>query len=219
MPHRHCPLCNSDNTQHYHKDNKRDYYLCGVCHLVFVPEHQLLSAQDEKAQYDFHENDPADPNYREFLNRIFLPMINLIQSRAKGLDYGSGPGPTLSVMFEEQGYDIQIYDYFYANNPEVLNDTYDFITCTETIEHIHNPKTDLVRLWKQLNVNGYLGVMTKQVDTKERFSSWHYKNDPTHVCFYSKTTFNWLAKQWQASIVYENEDIVIFQKNNETHAE
>ena len=140
-------------------------------------------------------------------------MVKLIKGGGHGLDFGSGPGPTLSVMFEEQGYEMEVFDYFYANDNAVFNKTYDFITCTETIEHLHNPAIDLQRLWGVLKASGYLGIMTKLVKNRDRFSTWHYKNDPTHVCFFSIATFDWLAKQWQASITYEGDDVIIIKKS------
>ena len=30
----------------------------------------------------------------------------------------------------------------------------------------------------------------------------YYIQDPTHVCFWSKTTFQWLADKWQASVSF-----------------
>jgi hypothetical protein len=39
---------------------RRAYYRCGRCHLVFVPARYHLSASDEKAHYDLHQNHPGD---------------------------------------------------------------------------------------------------------------------------------------------------------------
>lgn len=219
MSYHQCPLCLTNNTQFYHEDNNREYYQCDECQLVFVPSNQLLSSEEEKTHYDLHQNNPGDPGYRLFLNRLFSPMVALLRRNAQGLDYGSGPGPTLSVMFEEQGYDMEIYDYFYANDELVFNKRYDFITCTETIEHIQHPHEDINRLWSLLKENGYLGIMTKLVENKNRFSDWHYKNDPTHICFYSRATFDWLATKLGASVNYHSADVIIFKKHKESHIE
>jgi len=50
------------------------------------------------------KNSPDDPRYRAFLSRLFIPLNERIAPESCGLDFGSGPGPTLSVMFEEQGH-------------------------------------------------------------------------------------------------------------------
>lgn len=207
-----CPLCRSHATDIYHSDPARDYYQCGHCRLVFVPERFLLPPDREKSIYDLHQNSLDDEGYRSFLDRLFTPMHAVLKPGSYGLDFGSGPGPTLSVMFSEAGHDIAIYDYFYANNPLVFDDEYDFITATEVIEHLHTPGQELERLWGLLKPGGLLGIMTKRVRNRDVFAGWHYKNDPTHVCFFSRYTFDWLAARWDAERYYPAGDVVIFRK-------
>jgi hypothetical protein len=54
--------------------------------------------------------------------------------------------------------------------------------------------------------------MTKRVIDRARFAAWHYTNDPTHVCFFSRETFTWLAVRWGARLEVLAPDIVMFQK-------
>ena len=54
--------------------------------------------------------------------------------------------------------------------------------------------------------------MTKLVIDQNTFAQWHYKNDPTHVRFYSKETFEFLAKYLKASVDFIGEDVIILQK-------
>ena len=207
-----CPLCKTADASKIYQDRHRDYFRCQVCNLVFVPSAQFLSAQEEKARYDLHQNSPDDPAYRRFLNRLFLPLQKQLAPRSLGLDFGSGPGPTLSVMFAEVGHVMAIYDRFYARDCSVLTKQYDFITATEVVEHLHNPKRDLDRLWACLRPGGRLGIMTKLALGRAAFARWHYKNDLTHVCFFSRSTFAWLAVQWRADLTFADKDIVIFYK-------
>jgi len=210
----HCTLCRTKDTEPFHKDNERDYYRCTECRLIFVDPEDFLSADEEKGRYDLHQNSPEDPEYRRFLNRLFDPLKDRISAGSQGLDFGSGPGPTLSVMFEESGYPMEIYDHFYAMKPEVLERKYDFITATEVLEHLHEPQIELEKLWKCLHPGGHLGIMTKLALDEERFSRWHYKSDPTHVSFFSKSTFEWLAKQWQADLTFEDKDVILLKKQD-----
>jgi len=196
----------------FYQDSHRDYFRCQICNLVFVPSAQFLSAEDEKARYDLHQNSPDDQDYRRFLSRIFIPMQELLAPGSRGLDFGSGPGPTLSKMFEEVGHSMAIYDHFYARNSSVLEKQYDFITATEVVEHLHNPKKELDRLWACLKPGARLGIMTKLALDREAFARWHYKNDPTHVCFFSRLTFEWLAAQWQAELTFADKDVILFHK-------
>lgn len=128
---------------------------------MFVPPVQFLSEEDEKGRYDLHQNSPYDQGYRRFLHCIFIPMRNLLAPGSRGLDFGSGPWPTVSIMFEEIGHSMAIYDHFYARNPSALEKQYDFITATEVVEHLHNPQNELDRLWACLKPGGRLGIMTK----------------------------------------------------------
>lgn len=208
-----CPLCHTLNiNKAYHQDARRHFHACETCHLVFVPPEQFLSAEAEKAAYNHHHNSPDDPAYRRFLSRLFLPMKKRLPPGSHGLDFGSGPGPTLSVMFEEVGHTVAIYDPCYANERSVLQQPYDFITASEVVEHLHQPKHELEKLWNILKPGGTLGIMTKRVLNREAFATWHYKNDLTHVCFFSTSTFQWLALQWQAELTIIGQDVVLFQK-------
>ena len=206
-----CPLCSS-SAKAYHQDKSRTYFQCPNCLLVFVLPEAFLSAQEEKSIYDLHQNSQYDIGYRKFLSRMLIPMINRLAMGSRGLDFGCGPGPTLSIMFEELGHPMAIYDPFYAVDESVLEIEYDFITATEVVEHLQSPKQCLNRMWRCIKPGGHLGIMTKIVIDQEMFANWHYKNDNTHICFYSKETFVWLARHWQTEPVFEGKDVIIFQK-------
>jgi hypothetical protein len=207
-----CPLCKTVNSDFFYEDKFRAYFRCNICSLIFVPPSSHLTNGEEKDRYDLHQNLSDNPNYRKFLSRIFYPMQKLIVPAGEGLDFGSGPGPTLSLMFEEAGYSMSIYDHFYADDPSVFDKQYDFITTSEVIEHLFDPGYELDRLWGCLKSGGCLGIMTKLALDHESFARWHYKNDPTHVCFFSKSTFAWLGSKWHCRITFADKDVVIFEK-------
>ncbi|MCC5900978.1 MAG: class I SAM-dependent methyltransferase [Halomonas sp.] len=206
---RRCPLCSTPDPALYHQDCRRDYYQCATCVLVFVPTEQHLTAAEEKNEYDQHQNSPHDTGYRHFLGRLFDPLVAKLPPGARGLDFGSGPGPTLSVMFEEAGHVMDVYDIYYAPHEEVLNRHYDFITATEVMEHLSAPGVVLAQLAAKLTPGGYLGLMTKRVTTREAFSRWHYINDPTHVCFFSEATFYWIGQHLGMEVEFPAADAVL----------
>ena len=191
-----CPLCEGADVSNYYRDKVRGYLQCGTCQLVFVPAYEHLSAVEEKAYYDLHENRPDDPGYRKFLSRLFDPLIARLPPNARGLDFGSGPGPTLCRMFSEAGYEVALYDPYYAPEISVLSTQYDFITMSEVVEHLAAPGMELDRLWNCLSPGGWLGIMTKRVRDPQAFRTWHYITDPTHVSYFSEATFQWLAAKW-----------------------
>ncbi|WP_444984932.1 class I SAM-dependent methyltransferase [Halomonas mongoliensis] len=207
-----CPLCASAETAFYHRDARRDYRHCRRCDLVFVPPVFRLSPAEERAVYDQHENSPDDLGYRRFLGRLFDPLRERLAPGARGLDFGAGPGPTLSVMFEEAGHPMAIYDPFYAPDAGVLEEEYDFITATEVAEHLFAPGEVLARLAGRLRPGGWLGLMTKRTTTREAFARWHYILDPTHVGFFSEASFQWLAESLGMSVEFPAADVVLLQK-------
>ncbi|CAG34730.1 class I SAM-dependent methyltransferase [Desulfotalea psychrophila] len=210
-----CPLCKECASHFYHRDRRRTYLHCPVCDLVFVPDSFHLSQQESKREYDLHQNSPDDAGYRKFLSRLLQPVLARIAAGACGLDFGCGPGPTLSILFEERGHVMAIYDPIYAPDQRVFAEQYDFITSSEVFEHLQDPWMEIERLWACLKPEGVLAVMTKRVLTKELFANWHYKNDPTHICFFSESTVQWLGKKLQASVQLVGGDVFLLIKGSE----
>jgi SAM-dependent methyltransferase len=207
-----CILCGARSLGAFATDARREYLQCSHCRLVFVPASQRLAAAAERAHYDLHRNSPTDPGYRRFLGRLAEPLMARLPPPARGLDFGSGPGPTLSVMLVEAGYSMAIYDPFYAPDTAPLGEVWDFICATEVVEHLFAPGATLQLLWRQLRPGGWLGVMTKLVRNREAFASWHYKNDPTHVCFFSRDTWSFWAERCGTSPDFVGDDAVLFRK-------
>lgn len=207
-----CPLCENSHIQHYYEDKRRTYLQCSLCDLVFVKPEQRLDTIAEKAQYDMHENDPNDEGYRRFLSRMATPILERVSPNSDGLDFGCGPGPTLSLMLEEKGHTMKLYDLYYYPDQSVLAKQYDFVTSTEVIEHLYSPNV----VWQQwLNLvkpGGWLGLMTKMVIDAEAFATWHYKNDVTHVCFYSRKTFQFLAERDSLELEFVGNDVILLRK-------
>jgi cyclopropane fatty-acyl-phospholipid synthase-like methyltransferase len=177
---------------------------------VFVPPEFQLDAATEQARYDQHQNDPDDPGYRRFLAKLADPLLARIAPGATGLDFGSGPGPTLGPMLREAGMRVFLYDIFYAPDPAVWTRRYDFITASEVIEHLAHPRTELDRLFSALVPGGTLAVMTRWVEARDPFVRSRYIRDPTHLCFYSPTTCRWIARHWGVALELPAPDVALF---------
>lgn len=192
-----CPLCLTSSPEGVQTRDQRCYGLCGACGLVFLDPSLHPSAEAEAAFYQTHENSPEDPRYRKFLSQLWDPMRSLLAPGASGLDYGSGPGPTLNLMAQEDGFQCGIYDPFFAPDLSVLENRYDFVACSETAEHFHRPQEAFTRLAGLVKPGGWLGIMTlPPPDDNEALDRWHYRMDPTHVCFYRPETFEWISRQF-----------------------
>ena len=212
-----CPLCFCPNTRAFYLDSDRAYLHCPICDLIFVDRSALLDPESEKVRYDLHENNPDDPGYRMFLNQLAEPLLDRLDPPPlRGLDFGSGPSPTLSIMLAEHGHIMRIYDHFYAPNPEILVDSYDFVTCSETIEHFYTPRIEWDLLVNLIKPGGWLGFMTQMHPSLAKFPNWHYKNDDTHVSFFSQKTFNFLAHQDGLFVELFGENVILFQKPRES---
>ncbi|MFK7945622.1 MAG: class I SAM-dependent methyltransferase [Paracoccaceae bacterium] len=168
-----------------------------------------LAREAEHAQYLHHENDPQDPCYRAFLSKLADPLLARLPPGSEGLDFGCGPGPALAAMLREAGHSVALYDPFFAKNPAVLDGQYDFITCTEVAEHLHTPARVFRRLRRILRPGGCLAVMTAFLTDEARFTSWHYRKDPTHVVLYRAETFEKLAAQLAMTCEFPCKDVVL----------
>ncbi len=207
-----CPLCRESAAQFYHRDKFRSYYQCARCALVFVPPAYFLSPAEEKDYYDLHENALEDDGYRRFLNRCAQPLVSILPDGARGLDFGCGPAPLLAKILEEQGCKVSLYDHFYQPDTGVFSAQYDFVVSTEVIEHLWDPRSVLERLWDSIRPGGVLALMTKLVLSKERFASWHYIRDPTHIVFFSESTFHWFAEYLGARLEFPAADVIFLHK-------
>ena len=207
-----CPLCESKDHSQIHKDSLREYLSCSDCEFVFVPKSYHLSEADEKLRYDTHNNDPMDVRYRQFLSQLTEPLLKKIPDDSYGLDFGSGPGPTLSLMLQEKGHQLEIYDKFYAPNEHIFNQQFDFITATEVIEHLRDPKFELRRLASILKIGGYLSLMTHLLTQEIDFSNWYYKNDPSHIGFFNQKSLNYVAKELSFEINVYSERVIFLKK-------
>ncbi|MCA1789895.1 MAG: class I SAM-dependent methyltransferase [Thioalkalivibrio sp.] len=210
--HTDCPLCRSSTMADFAEAHGRTYGECATCGLIAMEANDRPDRATELAQYGLHQNDPADAGYRSFLSRLADPLSAQLTDGAEGLDYGSGPGPTLSVMLKEQGFHLQLYDPFFAPGVDVLNRTYDFITCTETVEHFFSPAAEFERLDRMLRPGGWLGIMTEVYTNRVPFAQWRYARDPTHTCFYRPETMAWIAARFGYWMREPHPTVRLFQK-------
>lgn len=212
MSTRSCPLCRANNASELCRDRARPYFQCPTCALIFVPTVFHLPTDEERRRYEFHENNPHDGAYRTFLMKLGEPLMKKLQPGMHGLDYGSGPGPALSVIFSERGFPMAIYDPFFADDPAVLEETYDFLTCTETVEHFRNPARHWEEMVRLIKPGGWIGVMTSLVTHETDFSTWHYARDDTHIAFYSAETLRWIAEHFGLDFSMVGDSVILMRK-------
>ncbi|MFN3664038.1 class I SAM-dependent methyltransferase [Yoonia sp.] len=210
-----CPVC-ATMAEHFLTVDMRAYFRCAHCQARFLDPAMCPAKCDEYAHYLHHENDPDDPDYRRFLSKLADPLLAELAPGSHGLDYGCGPGPALAHMLREAGHDVALYDPFFAPEPAPLDDSYDFVTCTEVAEHFHDPREDFARLRDMIRAGGILAIITCFQDDDTHFADWHYRKDPTHVVFFRAHTFRYLAAQWGWQITIPAKDVVLLRRPTDT---
>lgn len=207
-----CPVCEARSLTPFREVDEKRYLRCGVCEATVMAPECRLAGEDERAVYELHENNPEDIGYRRFLSKLADPLRPKLTPGAQGLDFGCGPGPALARMLEAEGFGVALYDPFFYPDESALSQTYDFITCTEVVEHLYEPARVFDQLNGLLKPGGWLGVMTCFQTDDSRFDHWHYRRDPTHVVFYREATFAWLANRYGWRMESPRKDVVLLQK-------
>ncbi len=209
-----CPLCTSLESIQYCRTNYRDYIKCPQCQSIFVSSDYHLNNADAKIHYDQHENDDTQTGYINYLNQLRQPLLSLVQPDSKGLDYGSGPNPVFSNLLNRDGHSMTSYDPIYSHVPIYELPCVDFTILSEVVEHFTHPQIEWQRILRHTRRNGYIGVLTQCWDkARTTFDQWHYQRDPTHVHFYSTDTWQYMARTFSLTCVYNQNPAFIFQKN------
>lgn len=209
---RRCIVCGTFSAKFFVSVDGNAYKRCGTCQATFLNPAQRLSIEDEHAHYRLHRNEPSDKNYRRFLSKLALPLLQRLPPQVKGLDYGCGPGPGLACMLREAGHRMRLFDPLFFPDPETLENKYDFITCTETVEHFHRPTEEFNRFDRMLRPGGWLALMTCFQTDDDRFAAWHYRRDPTHVVFFRDVTLHHIAHRFGWTCEIPIKDVALMQK-------
>ena len=211
-----CRVCLCEDTALFWSGERQSYHRCRRCGAVCLESSALPDLVAEERRYREHRNDPADSGYRAFLGRLAAPLLERLAPASRGLDFGCGPGPALAAMLGEAGHQVALYDPFFAPDASVLDCTYDFVTATEVVEHLHRPHDEFRRLRGLLRPGGWLGIMTKFLVEPELFGNWRYRRDLTHVTFYDEGTFRYLAGLLGLDMFVPEPDVVLLQRSSGT---
>jgi hypothetical protein len=207
-----CILCESKNVKLLElAGDKRKYFSCQSCYLIFVDPSHHISVEQEKARYELHENSATDLGYVKFLSQVIQPSLSFLTSNMIGLDYGCGPNPTLSGLLSQHQLTCYNYDPLFGFNHPLQ--AYDFLFATECVEHFRYPKDDFFKMDSLLKPKGFLSIMTDHWQSLDQFATWYYKRDITHVSFYHQRTFAFIRAQAGYELKYtDNQRIVVMQK-------
>jgi SAM-dependent methyltransferase len=208
-----CILCKSEVEEVYDPQLKLFFYHCPICEFVYQDQKSHASLEEEKDQYDFHQNSFENIGYVNYLRRFLEDHVLPLKKSGKALDFGSGPGPVLYELLKEHFEEVAHYDPFYHPDLSALDQKYDVITSTEVVEHMKDPMKEFRRLRNLLKEDGYLVIMTSfRLMDMEEFLTWWYRRDSTHISFYHPKSFAYIAGQVGLKILKDNEKNVIILK-------
>jgi hypothetical protein len=205
-----CPLCNSTATLFCDKP-KHLFYKCKTCEGIFRPKHTFLTAEAEKEHYEKHNNDVFDERYQAFVFPLVNAVLHDFSPEAKGIDFGSGTGPVIAKMLTDKDFQVQNYDLFFANEPSLLNQKYNYVSCCEVMEHFHHPYQEFEVLKNLLLPKGKLYCKTEVFKNQQPFENWYYKDDLTHVFIYQLKTLEWIKNEFHFSNIVIKEKLIVFE--------
>ncbi len=190
-----CRLCKA-KARIFYTGRFGEYFECTRCRGVFLSPDDHLTANEERARYETHNNDVNDPKYQKFVSPIVDIVVSAFSPGQKGLDFGCGSGPVISHLLSKRGYQVDLYDPVYSNEAQIFRNRYNFIVCCEVIEHFRHPGREFLKLQQLLVPGGKLVCMTELYTDYVEFESWRYKDDPTHIFFYRAETIALIEKKF-----------------------
>lgn len=206
-----CPLCGFRTSRNpavrpWAEIRGQAYARCPRCTYIYLDRSRLPSRGEEKARYLRHRNDPADPGYRsyleEFVRKAVLPYA---PPGGRILDFGSGPVPALAALLGDHGFAATAYDPYFAPDPPYRAGPFDLIAIHEVAEHLSRPYFEFARLARILAPGGRFAVRTRFApEDPGEFRTWWYREDPTHVGFFSSRSFAVLAGRLGMSVELED---------------
>lgn len=213
-----CVLPVHHSIQHQQTPDRR-FYHCHHCDLIFVDPTDHVDLEQEKKRYEKHQNGTNDLGYQQFLLKFTAPLLKFLQQEeflqkenTTVLDYGCGPHPILGRMLNPHLQKPLVnYDPFFANDTEVLKSKWDLILSTEVCEHFRNPREEFKKLKSMLTISGIAAFMTQFHEGPEKFTTWWYARDLTHVVFYSEKTWTWLSEEYDLHLLYAKTPVAILK--------
>ncbi len=200
-----CLICGSETEQFYDAKMQVETYACSHCAAVFKDPDSYQDFARQKQRYDLHENSAEDAGYRRYFQLFLDTVLPHIPAAERAMDFGCGRSTLLADMLAEQGIESTVYDPIYHPDTEYQAQQYDLITSVEVFEHLHNPMRVFQRLASLLRPGGLLAIRTAFVpEEREAYLQWYYRQDPTHIVFFSPQTFRVMCEETGLSEIGDN---------------
>jgi hypothetical protein len=209
-----CLLCQAKPESFAVAQDRKTYLRCRQCGLVYMHPDQFPSKDAELSRYCEHKNSLDSPEYLAYLKRLVDPVLAAAGGMAKtALDFGCGPVEGMKELLSSRGVAVSSYDPLFFPSAALLKNSYDFVLCSEAAEHFFSPAKEFDLISCLVRPGGVLGVSSQLYPANpEEFVRWGYRRDPTHVCFFSEATVQWIADRWQWAVLNLKSPIWILRK-------
>jgi hypothetical protein len=222
-PMRPCRLC--QNPSQIIFEDVRPFYACNVCGLIFSD--CLLSAEEVEKHYKNQYSSGFDwkkeaQHFVEWFDHFgFAVPVRTLSI----FDYGSGGG-FLTKALREMSFKVDCYEPILHGefNRENYAEAYEIVILNEVVEHLEDINKTLDTVYSILADNGVVFIKTNLTDKLinnplnfyELFKGWWYKDDPTHISFFSSLTIEYICKDRGRNLVdkaiSETNNCVVLQK-------
>lgn len=215
-----CAICGARSPQFFMRKNKCTLYACTACKLWFVypipnvalvyTEEYFTGAHQGFGYVDYdRDKEPMTPTFEKYLKRIEAYVPN----RGRLLDIGTATGFFLSIA-QRLGFDpygVEMSDYAAEQAREkglpvitgTLSDIspaplFDVITILDVIEHVADPRVEIMRVHELLREGGIFAINTQ--DTGSLYARilrkrWHLITPPEHLYYFNRENLSLLLKQ------------------------
>lgn len=209
-----CRLCSEAVVPLASEPPLNGYERCGGCGYVQLRRELLPTPEAERARYLLHRNDPAEPGYRAWLGAFMDALEPYLNPGVEILDFGSGPVPALGSLAAERGYGYAPYDPFFAPDGRWRARAWEAIAVHEVAEHLAEPAAAFAELAEALAPGGVLALRTRyQPEGLEGFARWRYRQDSTHVGFFSSACLSAAMSRLGLGKVYDDgREIAIYRR-------
>ena len=101
---------------------------------------------------------------------------------AQGIEIAEGP-----ATFGKENLGLNIFQEDFLNWDKEISNKFDLITLWASIEHLHQPKETLEKIYQHLKPNGRMILSTCRYGllAKIKGLNWRYLNVPEHLYYYS----------------------------------
>lgn len=220
-----CIFCNQPHIEHFIVKSGKKYWYCRHCKGFFMDIFEQLPKDEQKKRYLLHDNSLQNKGYKEYLDKIIKKSADYYQrydKKYKNLihifDFGSGPIPALTQLLAQKKYFtenicVKHWDPLFFAYDTGFKTGADIIFCIEVVEHFENPQKDFKKLADVGAKNSIFFIKTQPAPSSiQQFTTWWYKEDATHVAFYSQQALVYCAKNAGLELLELDNDFFILKK-------